>query len=48
MDAERVVEAQSGLREWSIRESDRESLVEVVENSSRRNRDQKLETSLTK
>ena len=26
MDIERVVEAQSGLREWSVRESDGESL----------------------
>ena len=31
MDVERVVEAQSGLREWSFRESDEESSVEVRE-----------------
>ena len=29
--SERVVEAQSGLREWSVRESDRESSSEVRE-----------------
>ena len=28
---ERVVEAQSGLREWSVRESDRKSSSEVRE-----------------
>ena len=31
VDVERVVEAQSGLREWSFRESDGESSVEVRE-----------------
>ena len=31
MDVERVVEAQSGLREWSVRESDGESSTEVRE-----------------
>ena len=31
VEVERVVEAHSGLREWSVRESDRESSVEVRE-----------------